>query len=297
MAIDIGVEAIDRPDGASYNTTWVNKGNPANDTGTIDSIEIYALNNLVGCKVGIFYTTNGDTLKCRSATTIGAVTAGSKQTSAVSLTVVAGDYIGIYFTSGDIESTEATGNGKWYQTTDHCVVDDEISYTPTTGDISLYGTGYTVAVPTVSTDTATSIASFSATLNGEITDTGNVNADERGFDYGLTASYGSEWTQEGDYGAATFSSVEHITGLSPFRTYHFRAKAHNSVGWGYGSDDTFKTLTAKPYETSLTPTRLYKTTFVPIHLYEASLKAKLTETYKGTLKATRKYETRLIAGR
>lgn len=325
MAIDIGEAAIDRAGGASYNTTWINKGNPANDTGTIDSIEIYALNNLSGCKIGIFYTTNGNTLKCRSVVTLGAITAGSKQTfttdsesNAISLTVVTGDYIGIYFASGDIESAYVGGDNLWYQTADHCVVDDSVAYSVHTGHlISLYGGGYTVAAPTVTTASATSVASFSATLNGEITDTGNENADERGFDYGLTASYGSAWTQEGDYGAATFSSVEFVTGLNPYATYHFRAKAHNSIGWGYGADDTFKTLIAKPYETHLSPTRLYKTTFVPehlyeadlisehlykttfepIHLYKADLKVKPTDIYKAEMQAEHEYIATLGATR
>ena len=325
MAIDIGEAAIDRPDSAAYNTTWINIGNPANDIGIIDSIEIYALNNLTGCKVGIFEKTNGSTLKCRSAVTLGAVTAGSKQTfttdsesNAISLTVVAGDYIGVFFAAGNIEVTTSGGSGIWYNTTDHCVVDDESAYVTHAAYImSLYGGGYTVAAPTVSTDTATSIGSFSATLNGEITDTGNENADERGFDYGLTDSYGSAWTQEGDYGAATFNSVSHVDDLSPFRTYHFRAKAHNSVGWGYGSDDTFDTLIAKPYETHLTPTRLYKTTFVPEHLYKADLigerkylvilepehkyiadlKVKPTDIYKAEMKAEHEYIATLEAKR
>lgn len=333
MAITIGVAAIDRPDGAGYNTTWINKGGPASDTGTIDSIEIYARSgyDLTGCKVGIFYATVANEpswtkYKCRSAVTLGTVTSGSKQTitvdsesNAISLDVVSGDLIGIFFSgaSSVIEHTEAGGAGLRVATTDHCVVDDETAYISSSGVISLYSTGYTVAIPTVVTNAATSIGSFSATLNGEITNTGNENADIRGFDYGLTDSYGSEWTETGDYGVASFYSHEDVDDLSPFRTYHFRAKAHNSIGWGYGADDTFNTLIAKPYETSLSPTRLYKTTFVPEHLYEAGLisehlyettfepihlygaelKVKPTNIYKAEMKAEHEYIATLEAKR
>lgn len=331
MSIDIGCEAIARPDGAGYNTTWINEGNPANDTGTINSVEIWAQANLTGCKVGIFYATVANEphwtkYKCRSAVTLGTVTSGSKQTittdsesNAISLDVVTGDVIGIYFSgaSSVIECTEAGGDGIRVATTDHVVVDDETAYVATSGTLSLYGVASTVAVPTVVTNAATSVGSFSAILNGEITATGGENADERGFDYGLTDSYGTSWTQTGTYGVASFHSSSHVDDLSPYRTYHFRAKAHNSAGWGYGEDLTFTTLIAKPLETYLSPTRLYKTTFEPvhlydakltperlytatlepIHLYEAELKVKPTDTYKATLKAEHQYEASLIARR
>jgi len=88
--------------------------------------------------------------------------------------------------------------------------------------------------PEVSTNEATDIEYTSATLNGEITNTGGENCDERGFDWGETDSYGSTWTESGSYGAGSFSRL--IAGLDHDKTYHFRAKAHNSAGWGYGTD-------------------------------------------------------------
>ncbi len=98
--------------------------------------------------------------------------------------------------------------------------------------------GVLPVAPTVVTNPATDIEEETATLNGEITDVGVEDADERGFDWGLDISYGNSWTESNSYGVAAFSHA--ISGLSPGTTIHFRAKAH-SAGWGYGDDLTFVT--------------------------------------------------------
>jgi hypothetical protein len=106
--------------------------------------------------------------------------------------------------------------------------------------------GYTT--PNVSTQAASSIGDNSATLNGNITDTGITNVTERGFDWGFTDSYGSSWTETpGPYGTGTYNHG--ISGLDAATTYHFRAKAYNSNGWAYGADTEFTTtgLPTKPY--------------------------------------------------
>lgn len=87
------------------------------------------------------------------------------------------------------------------------------------------------------TDIAESEGVVTATINGEITEIGGENADERGFDYGLTDSYSYSWTEEGDFGIGSFN--HELPELLPYTTYHFRAKAHNSTGWVYGEDLTF----------------------------------------------------------
>ena len=98
--------------------------------------------------------------------------------------------------------------------------------------------------PTVSTQAAASVGDNSATLNGNITDTGDSNVTERGFDWGFTDSYGSSWTETpGPYGTGTYNHG--ISGLDSGTTYHFRAKAYNSNGWAYGADTEF-TTTALP---------------------------------------------------
>ncbi|GAI79950.1 unnamed protein product, partial [marine sediment metagenome] len=60
------------------------------------------------------------------------------------------------------------------------------------------------------------------------------------FEWGETAAYehGATSPQSKTTGE-DFSQA--ITGLLPNRTYHFRAKATNSAGTGYGDDRAFKT--------------------------------------------------------
>jgi len=142
--IDIGAEAKDRATTSGPGVTRLNKANPANASGAITSVEIWANSNMTGCVVGIFYTTNGNTLKCRSVATIGNVTAGSKQTfGGLSLSVQTGDYIGMYYLTGSIEYDYEGYPGYWYSNNvNHCIVDDETTYGLADGDaISLYGTG------------------------------------------------------------------------------------------------------------------------------------------------------------
>jgi hypothetical protein len=79
-----------------------------------------------------------------------------------------------------------------------------------------------------------------ATLNGTITDIGGENCDQRGFDWGTeTGVYPYNWTESGSYGTGVFD--HQITGLELSKTYFFRAKAHNSGGWGYGEEKSFST--------------------------------------------------------
>jgi len=98
-----------------------------------------------------------------------------------------------------------------------------------------------ISPPAVVTNSATDVGTLHASLNGEITDTGGENADERGFEWGTeSGSYPNSWTETGNFGVGAFN--HEITGLQPKTTYYYRAKAHNSAGWSYGSEQTFTTL-------------------------------------------------------
>jgi len=144
--IDIGSAAEDRAFDGTFGYTRVDKANPANETGTITSIEIWAGTSLENCEVATFFVVSGNFLSTRDTHTIGAVTGGSKQTfSGLSLDVQAGDYIGIYFTAGTLDQGEA-GVGLWYIQSDEIpCVNTEFSWYGE-GEISLYGTGATVGV-------------------------------------------------------------------------------------------------------------------------------------------------------
>lgn len=143
--IDIGAEAIGRTGYQFPNATLINKENPANASGTITSVEIFALDgyDLLNCVVGTFYTINGNRLKCRDSVAIGAVTGGSKRTfSELSLLVEAGDYIGIYYTDGYIENAGSGYAGVWDTGGEHIDPGDEATYNLSSDDaISLKGIG------------------------------------------------------------------------------------------------------------------------------------------------------------
>ncbi len=102
-------------------------------------------------------------------------------------------------------------------------------------------------LPSVTTLSATGLEEeTTAILNGEITDVGDTDVTERGFEYGLNAGYGSTFSEStGPYGAGTFSAE--IDSLTCGATYHYRAYAINSVGAGYGDDTTFTTTAKCPH--------------------------------------------------
>ena len=123
-AITVGNPAVDQANYTGGNTTFMDKTVPANASGKITSVEIYARNDLTLCEVAIFYRPDPDNypnnFTTRSNITLGTVTSGSKQTftkdssnNDISMDVVAGDFIGIYFYEGKIRIVAATGGGMY----------------------------------------------------------------------------------------------------------------------------------------------------------------------------------------
>ena len=93
--------------------------------------------------------------------------------------------------------------------------------------------------PVVRTNTATNVASHSATLNGLLNPHGlstSVN-----FQYGPTTSYGSTTPAQTQNGNTYRNIHANIAGLVANRVYHFRIKATNMVGTRMGIDRTFTT--------------------------------------------------------
>jgi hypothetical protein len=113
-------------------------------------------------------------------------------------------------------------------------------------------TGGGVNPPTVVTNEVdvAKITACSAILSGEITNTGGQNADLRGFEWGTTSnptgpcpgSYPNSWAEgtSGNYQYGTGPFNQKLWGFTPGVTYYYRAKAHNSGGWGCGSEKSFK---------------------------------------------------------
>jgi plastocyanin len=96
--------------------------------------------------------------------------------------------------------------------------------------------------PVATTNPATKVAAFSATLNGSVNPRGATTMVH--FQYGLTTSYGSTTPMQTQNGNTLRPVSANITGLLANRTYHFRIVAHNNGGTRFGADRTFTTLTA-----------------------------------------------------
>ena len=177
-AIDIGPGATDRGSNAGAPNAIIDEANPANATGIITSVELWAvaLNPLIGCLVGTFYTTGANQLKCRASTTIGDVPAGSKQTfSGLSIAVVTSDYIGVYFAAGigKLEMDTSGGTGIWYTGEPQFDPGDEAVYNYLQYyAISIYGIGETAITEKTSSDTGSGVEALTQTVLLVKADTG-----------------------------------------------------------------------------------------------------------------------------
>jgi hypothetical protein len=102
---------------------------------------------------------------------------------------------------------------------------------------------YYYSLPSVSTQAATAVTKTSATLNGNLTEDGDLPTEVR-FQYGDTIAYGNDtpWVSQGE-GAFTYP----LTGLEADHIYHFRAQARNAYGTVNGVDRTIDTYTYYSY--------------------------------------------------
>jgi hypothetical protein len=145
--IDVGLAAIDRASIWQNPTyTLINKDNSADGTGTLTSVEIWANVTTTGTVVATFFGSS-TTYTSRAGTTIGAVTAGSKQTfSGLSIPVETGDLIGMYVGSaGKMEMGTAGTTGMYYKSGNNITEAEVSGYTDYSYGFSLYGTGATAA--------------------------------------------------------------------------------------------------------------------------------------------------------
>jgi hypothetical protein len=99
------------------------------------------------------------------------------------------------------------------------------------------------AVATVTTQTVSSIASTTATGNGNITDPGSSNPTAPGvcWNIGGTPTIGDSHTDEGA-ADSTGAFTSAMTGLSANMTYYVRAYATNANGIAYGDQVTFTAI-------------------------------------------------------
>lgn len=149
--INIGSTIENRDTAILAGYTVIEKAGPANDSGVIDSVQLWFATNAAGVYVGIFRLVSGTTYHCYAAAAIpGTVTAGSEQVFAVSLTCATGDLIGVYSGNGTLEQSLSGGSGNVYYNGNSCVVGDERSYTAQAGRaMSAHATGATDPMPAI----------------------------------------------------------------------------------------------------------------------------------------------------
>lgn len=146
--IDVGSAATDRASYKLNGYTWISYDNTANDTGTLDTFEVFAVSGygLSGFKAGTFSGSSA-TFTNRDYESIGNVTAGSKQTfGGLNCDVTSGDKIGCYYSGGRIEGITSGGGNLASKVADTFGAGEVTEYGIASGDsISLYATGATVA--------------------------------------------------------------------------------------------------------------------------------------------------------
>lgn len=100
-----------------------------------------------------------------------------------------------------------------------------------------------VTPPTVTTTAASTIASTSAILGGNVTADGGATVDARGIVYSTTDDTPTiaEGATQVSIGSGTGEFSQSVGTLSPNTTYYFSAYAHNSEGYSYGTATSFTT--------------------------------------------------------
>jgi pectin methylesterase-like acyl-CoA thioesterase len=100
-----------------------------------------------------------------------------------------------------------------------------------------------VVVPTVTTNTVSSIGVHTALSGGKITDWGGADITAKGLCWSTSANPTLVDNNTND-GTGIAAFTRSMSGLSATTLYHVRAYATNGAGTGYGFDSTFTTATA-----------------------------------------------------
>jgi hypothetical protein len=240
-AIDVGSGALSRSLYCTSGKTRIDKGNPANASGFITSVELYGGTG-TGVKVGTFYQGEIGYYACRDYAVIGDLEGGAKRTfSGLHIEVEAGDLIGVYMPDSGIRYNDG-GVGHWSLAGDHMSDGENYYNENATAEISTYGTG--VRIPVVITQQATDIMENGATSNGNIENDGGLSVTQHGVLWKKGAdpvnlAGADAYTQEGAGSEGSFTST--LSPLAEDTLYYYRAYATNSEGDGYGAAQSFKT--------------------------------------------------------
>jgi hypothetical protein len=142
MAVDIGSAAINRNYYASATYTYINLDNPANASGILDTIEVYAYTGgATNVTVAVFYG-SGTSYTGRGGTNLGTVAAGSKQTySGLEICVEKDDYIGFWCATGSLKAASSGSSGVLRVYLNKTGTTATYSTWDSDACLSLYGTG------------------------------------------------------------------------------------------------------------------------------------------------------------
>ncbi len=246
MAVDIGPGAIDRASFWVGTDTLIDLTNPANASGKLRVFQLWATVNMTGVKVGTFYG-SGLSYTSRDVEVIGNVPSGSLQTfSGLDCDVISGDFAGMYSASGQPELALSGGVKLLSKAGDQFGTGAKTYSDNGAYILSIYGTG--ISVPTVTTSAATSISFTTATLNGNVTDTGGEDPtvtvywgdNDGGTTPGNWDNSSAPTTPGQPQGVAAFTKA--VTSLPMGTTIYFSAKATNAGGTTWGTTKSFVTL-------------------------------------------------------
>ena len=100
-------------------------------------------------------------------------------------------------------------------------------------------------IPIITTTSPSSISSITATSGGNISSDGGESVTERGVVWSTSPNPIFSLSTKTTNGTGTGSFVSNLGGLSPNTTYYVRAYANNSVGTGYGNQQSFRTVNSQ----------------------------------------------------
>jgi len=222
-------------------------------TGTTYYVRAYATNG-VGTAYGSeksFTTLSLPTVTTNTVTNITGVTA----TSGGQVTSDGGDYVtarGVCWSTSQnptVSGSHTTnGNGTGSFTSNITGLSTGTTYYVRAYATNSVGTAYgeqrtftTTTLPTVTTNTVSSVTNQSAICGGNVTFGGYADVIARGICWSTSQNptINNNHTYDGT-GTGAFSSV--ITGLTANTTYYVRAYATNSAGTAYGPQRSFTTL-------------------------------------------------------
>jgi len=103
---------------------------------------------------------------------------------------------------------------------------------------------FSIGLPTISTTGVSSITGISAVSGGNITNSGSTSVTSRGVVWSTSPNPTVLLSTKTINGAGSGSFTSNLTNLTPNTQYYVRAYATNNSGTGYGSNQTFNTLSS-----------------------------------------------------